>query len=137
MLCTVISVVAKQAENENWFVNIVAQPENDPWSDELKYRMWCSEALAHKLEENQPATIELERVTREVKPYQRVTESGEIEDKVFDKLSAVCRKHKDEFVDDPQGMVDKLRRQLLNDDRIVDVEVDPYSGGIGDVAGND
>lgn len=137
MLCTVISVVAKQAENSNWYVNIVAQPENDPWSDELKYRMWCSEALAHKLEDNMPSTIELQKVTCSVEPYQRVTEDGDIEEKVFDKLSVVCRQHKGEFVDDPEGMAAKLYRQLMNDGKITAVVVDPYSGGVGDIAGND
>lgn len=137
MLCTVISVVAKQAENSNWYVNVVAQPEDDPWSDELKYRMWCSEALAHKLEDNMPSTIELQKVTCKVEPYQRVTKDGGIEEKVFDKLSVVCRQYKGEFIDDPEGMAAKLYRQLMNDGRITTVVIDPYSGGVGDIAGND
>ena len=48
MKCAIMSLEAKQAENGNWYVNILAQPEGDPFAEELKYRMWCSETLANK-----------------------------------------------------------------------------------------
>ena len=58
MKCAIMELEAKQASNGNWYVNITAQPENDPFAEELHYRMWCSEALAEKLTANRPASIE-------------------------------------------------------------------------------
>ena len=45
----------------------------------------------------------------------------------------VCRQFKGEYVDEPQAMADKLRRNLLRDGLIVDVDVDPYEGATGDL----
>lgn len=135
MKCTIVSLEAKQAENGNWYVNILAQPEGDPFAEELKYRMWCSETLANKLAANAPETIELNRVHVEVTPYQRVSDDGAISENVFTSLSVVCRQFKGEYVDEPQAMADKLRRNLLRDGLIVDVDVDvdPYEGATGDL----
>ena len=74
MKCAIMSLEAKQAENGNWYVNILAQPEGDPFAEELKYRMWCSETLANKLAANAPETIELQKVRVEVTPYQKVSQ---------------------------------------------------------------
>lgn len=133
MLCNVISLEAKQAQNENWYVNIVAQPADDAWAEELKYRMWCSEALAEKLTGNKPATIELHKVSVKVAPFQRVDDEGTINDKVFDSLTVVVRQHKGEDVDDAVKMANKLRNQLLNDGKVVNVEVDAFEGAVGDL----
>ena len=133
MLCNVINLEAKQASNENWYVNIVAQPADDAWAEELKYRMWCSEALAERLTGNKPATIELRKVSVEVAPFQRVDEYGAISDKVFDSLTVVVRQHKGEDVDDATRMANKLRLQLLDDGKIADVEVDSFAGAVGDL----
>lgn len=133
MLCNVISLEAKQAQNENWYVNIVAQPADDAWAEELKYRMWCSEALAEKLTGNKPATIELHKVSVKVEPFQRVDDDGTINDKVFDSLTVVVRQHKGEDVDDAVKMANKLRNQLLNDGKVVAVEADAFEGAVGDL----
>lgn len=133
MLCNVISLEAKQAQNENWYVNIVAQPADDAWAEELKYRMWCSEALAEKLTSNKPATIELHKVSVKVEPFQRVDDDGTINDKVFDSLTVVVRQHKGEDVDDAVKMANKLRNQLLNDGKVVAVEADAFEGAVGDL----
>jgi hypothetical protein len=133
MKCAIMSLEAKQAENGNWYVNILAQPEGDPFAEELKYRMWCSETLANKLAANAPETIELQKVRVEVTPYQKVSEDGSISENVFTSLSVVCRQFKGEYVDEPQAMADKLRRNLLRDGLIVDVDVDPYEGATGDL----
>lgn len=133
MLCNVISLEAKQASNENWYVNIVAQPADDAWAEELKYRMWCSEALAEKLTGNKPATIELHKVSVKVEPFQRVDDDGTINDKVFDSLTVVVRQHKGEDVDDATKMANKLRNQLLNDGKVVAVEADAFEGAVGDL----
>jgi hypothetical protein len=133
MLCNVISLEAKQASNENWYVNIVAQPTDDAWAEELKYRMWCSKELAERLTANKPATIELRKVSVKVSPFQRVDDDGTINDKVFDSLTVVVRQHKGEDVDDAAKMANKLRLQLLNDGKIADVEVDSFAGAVGDL----
>lgn len=133
MLCNVISLEAKQAQNGNWYVNIVAQPADDAWAEELKYRMWCSEALAEKLTGNKPATIELHKVSVKVEPFQRVDDDGTINDKVFDSLTVVVRQHKGEDVDDAVKMANKLRNQLLNDGKVVAVEADAFEGAVGDL----
>lgn len=142
MKCTIMSLEAKRAENGNWYVNILAQPEGDPFAEELKYRMWCSETLANKLAatasiaallSSVPETIELQKVRVEVTPYQKVSEDGSISENVFTSLSVVCRQFKGEYVDEPQAMADKLRRNLLRDGLIVDVDVDPYEGATGDL----
>lgn len=133
MLCNVISLEAKQAQNENWYVNIVAQPADDAWAEELKYRMWCSEALAEKLTSNKPATIELRKVSVKVAPFQRVDDDGTINDKVFDSLTVVVRQHKGEDVDDATKMANKFRNQLLNDGKVVAVEADAFEGAVGDL----
>lgn len=133
MLCNVISLEAKQAQNENWYVNIVAQPADDAWAEELKYRMWCSEALAERLTANKPATIELHKVSVKVEPFQRVDDDGTINDKVFDSLTVVVRQHKGEDVDDAVKMANKLRNQLLNDGKVVTVEADAFEGAIGNL----
>lgn len=133
MLCNVISLEAKQASNENWYVNIVAQPADDAWAEELKYRMWCSEALAERLTGSKPATIELHKVSVKVAPFQRVDDEGTINDKVFDSLTVVVRQHKGEDVDDATKMANKLRNQLLSDGKVVNVEVDAFEGAVGDL----
>ena len=114
-------------------MNILAQPEGDPFAEELKYRMWCSETLANKLAANAPETIELQKVRVEVTPYQKVSDDGSISENVLTSLSVVCRQFKGEYVDEPQEMADKLRRNLLRDGLIVDVDVDPYEGATGDL----
>lgn len=131
MLCNVISLEAKQAQNENWYVNIVAQPADDAWAEELKYRMWCSEPLAERLTANKPATIELRKASVKVAPFQRVDECGVISDKMFESLTVVVRQHKGEDVDDAVLMANKLRLQLLNDGKIADVGVDSFAGAVG------
>ena len=78
MKCAIMELEAKQASNGNWYVNITAQPENDPFAEELHYRMWCSEALAEKLTANRPASIELRRVSVKVEQFQRVDDDGTI-----------------------------------------------------------
>lgn len=133
MKCAIMSLEAKQAENGNWYVNILAQPEGDPFAEELKYRMWCSETLANKLAANTPETIELQKVRVDVAPYQNVSDDGSISENVFTSLSVVCRQFKGEYVDEPQAMADKLRRNLLRDGLIVEVDVDPYEGSTGDL----
>ena len=95
--------------------------------------MWCSETLANKLAANAPETIELQKVRVEVTPYQKVSEDGSISENVFTSLSVVCRQFKGEYVDEPQAMADKLRRNLLRDGLIVEVDVDPYEGATGDL----
>ena len=133
MKCAIMSLEAKQAENGNWYVNILAQPEGDPFAEELKYRMWCSETLANKLAASVPETIELQKVRVDVAPYQKVSDDGDISENVFTSLSVVCRQFKGEYVDEPQAMADKLRRNLLRDGLIVEVDVDPYEGATGDL----
>lgn len=133
MLCNVISLEAKQASNENWYVNIVAQPADDAWAEELKYRMWCSEALAERLTANKPATIELRKASVNVAPFQRVNDDGIINDKIFDCLTVVVRQHKGEDVDDAIKMANKLRNQLLNDGKVVAVEADAFEDAVGDL----
>lgn len=133
MKCDVISLDKKQAENGNWYVNIVAQPSDDPWSEELKYRMWCTEALAEKLVSNPPEHIELQKVCVDVQPYNRVDDSGIVEETVFTRLTVTCRLHKDEMIDNADAMAAKLRKQLLNDGKIADVAVDEFAGAIGDL----
>lgn len=133
MKCTITSLEVKQAENGNWYVSILAQPEGDPFAEELKYRMWCSEALANKLAANAPETIELQKVRVEVTPYQNVSGDGFISKNVYTSLSVVCRQFKGEYVDEPRVMADKLRKNLLRDGLIVEVDVDPYEGATGDL----
>lgn len=128
-----MSLEAKQATNGNWYVNIVAQPQGDPFAEELKYRMWCSETLAKRLEDNVPETIELEKVRVEVTPFKRVDDEGVVGEKVCTTLTVVCRQFNGERVDDAEAMASKLRKQLLADGKLVDVEVDAFEGCVGDV----
>lgn len=129
MICNVVSIEKKQASNGNWYVTVSAQPANDPWAEELTYRMWCSEQLADKLCTNKPNTIELARVKVDVAPFKRVTDDGEILDVVCNALTVTCRQFQGQNVDDPEVMASKLRRQLLNEGRLVDVTVDAFCGG--------
>ena len=133
MKCTIMSLEAKQATNGNWYVNIVAQPHGDPFAEELKYRIWCSETLAKRLEDNVPETIELERVRVEVTPFKRVDDEGVVGETVCTTLTVVCRQFNGERVDDAEAMASKLRKQLLADGKLVDVEVDAFEGCVGDV----
>lgn len=133
MECTIVSLEAKQATNGNWYVNIIAQPANDPFAEELKYRMWCSEQLAAKLANKTPETIELEKVRVEVEPFQRVNEDSVVSPKVCTTLTVVCRQFKGERVDDAVAMANKLRRQLLEDGKLVNVAVDDFDGATGDI----
>lgn len=133
MLCNIINLEAKQASNGNYYVNVVAQAENDPFAEELKYRMWCSEALATKLAANPPATIELRKARVEVLPFNRVDEEGVVSEKVYTHLSVVVRQLKDKDVDDATTMADKLRRQMIKDGLICDVTVDDFDGAAGDL----
>ena len=36
MKCAIMSLEAKQAENGNWYVNILAQPEGDPFAEGME-----------------------------------------------------------------------------------------------------
>lgn len=128
-----MSLEAKQATNGNWYVNILAQPQGDPFAEELKYRMWCSETLAKRLEDNVPETIELEKVRVEVTPFKRVDDEGVVGETVCTTLTVVCRQFNGERVDDAEAMASKLRKQLLADGKLVDVEVDAFEGCVGDV----
>lgn len=133
MKCVIMSLEAKQAVNGNWYVNILAQPEGDPFAEEYHYKMWCSEALATKLEADKPGHIELRRASVRVTPFQRANEDGEISDYVFNTLSVVVRQFRGEDVDDSQKMADKLRSSLLREGRIVEVVEDAFEGSVGDL----
>lgn len=133
MKCTIISLEAKVASNGNHYVNVIAQPEGDPFAEEYHYKMWCSETLASKLEAKWPDCIELRRAAVKVTPFQRVTEEGEINPYLFNVLTVVVRQFRGEDVDDPQKMADKLRSSLLREGRIVDVVEDAFEGSTGDL----
>lgn len=133
MLCSIIELVAKEAKNGNWYVNVLAQAQDDPFAEELKYRMWCSEALAAKLAATPPATIELRKVRIEVEPFRRIDKDGVVSEKVYTHLSVVVRQLKDKDVDDAEAMADKLRKQMIHDGLICDVSVDAFDGAVGDL----
>lgn len=133
MICSIISLVAKVATNGNHYVDVVAQAAGDPFAEELKYRMWCSEALASKLQATPPATIELRKAAIKVAPFQRVEEGGAINEHVFNSLSVVVRQFKNEDMDDAEVMANKLRRRLLADGMICDIQVDSFGGATGDL----
>lgn len=133
MKCAIMELEAKQASNGNWYVNITAQPENDPFAEELHYRMWCSEALAEKLTAKRPASIELRRVSVKVDQFQRVDEDGTIKPQVFNNLSVVVRQFQNADVDDPTVMAEKLRSSLLKDGKICDIQTDDFDGATGDI----
>lgn len=124
---------AKQAANGNWYVNITAQPANDPFAEELHYHMWCSEALAEKLTAKRPESIELRRVSVKVDQFQRVDDDGTIKAQVFNTLSVVVRQFQNADVDDPTTLAEKLRASLLKDGRICDVQTDAFDGATGDI----
>lgn len=133
MKCTIVSLEAKVASNGNHYVVILAQPEGDPFAEEYRYKMWCSEALAAKLEAKWPDCIELRRASVKVTPYQRVTEEGEVNPYLFNTLSVVVRQFRGEDVDDPEKMAEKLRSSLLREGRIVEVVEDAFEGSVGDL----
>lgn len=133
MKCAIMELEAKQASNGNWYVNITAQPENDPFAEELHYCMWCSEALAEKLTANRPASIELRRVSVKVEQFQRVDDDGTIKPQVFNNLSVVVRQFQNADVDDPTVMAEKLRSSLLKDGKICYVQTDDFDGATGDI----
>lgn len=114
-------------------MNITAQPENDPFAEELHYRMWCSEELAEKLTAKRPESIELRRVSVKVDQFQRVDEDGTIKAQVFNTLSVVVRQFQNADVDDPTVMAEKLRSSLLKDGKICDVQTDDFDGATGDI----
>lgn len=132
MKCTIMSLEAKQAKNGNWYVNVLAQPQGDPFAEEYNYRMWCSEALAKRLEDNVPETIELEKVRVPVNPFKRIDSEGVVGETVCTTLTVVCRQFNGEFVDDVALMAARLRQRLLDDGKLVDVEVDAFAGAEGD-----
>lgn len=133
MVCNIISLEAKVASNDNHYVDVVAQAAGDPFAEELKYRMWCSEALASKLQATPPATIELRKAAIKVEPFQRVGEDGVVNEHVFNSLSVVVRQFKDQDMDDATVLVSKLRKRLLADGLITDVVEDAFDGATGEL----
>lgn len=123
---------AKQAKNGNWFINIVAHPNNDEWSDVIKYRMFVPEALKNKLIAKQPKTIDLEKVKVDVTPFQRVNENDEIMPTVYTTLTVVCRMAGTTRVDDAEKLATQMWKSLESEGKLCAVTVDPFDGAVGD-----
>lgn len=133
MKCNVLSLEAKQAKNENWYVCVIAQPADDVWAEEWSYKMWVSESLAKKLSANKPEFIELRKAVVKVTPFQRVDDEGTINPHIFDSLTIVVRQFRGEDADDAEKMANKLRASLLKDGKIVDLTNDDFAGAMGDL----
>ena len=127
MICTITSCIAKVASNGNHYLDITAQPMNDPWSEPFNYRLFGSADRCAALAATPPKTISLGKVQAKVRKYAWIRTGGELS-AINDVLSVVCRFSGEECCDDAQRLAEKYLDYLLENDKVVLCETDEFDG---------
>lgn len=127
MICTITSCDAKVASNGNHYLDIVAQPANDPWSEPIQYRLFGAADRCAKLAENPPKTINLGRVKATVARFMWVRDGGELSSPC-DSVTVTCRFSGDECIDDAQRLAGKYLDYLIESGKATLCEEDAFDG---------
>ena len=127
MICTIISCDAKVASNGNHYLDIVAQPANDPWSEPIQYRLFGPAERCAKLASNPPKTINLGRVKVTVARFMWVRDAGELSSPC-NHVAVTCRFNGDECVDDAQRLAIKYLDYLIEAGKATLCEEDAFDG---------
>lgn len=135
MLYTIIDSAVKQAKNDNYYVEMMCEPE-DAFSEDLKYALfgtqdWCDK-LQSKIESGKIKVIELDHRRITVAAYNRV-DNGVIDPKVCSTVSVVVRQHKGKDVENAEALAAARRSKMLRDGLICEVSEDPLAGATGEV----
>ena len=127
MICTITSCDAKVASNGNHYLDIVAQPANDPWSEPIQYRLFGPAERCAKLAENPPKTINLGRVKATVARFMWVRDGGELSSPC-NSVTVTCRFSGDECIDDAQRLAGKYLDYLIESGKATLCEEDAFDG---------
>ena len=127
MICTITSCDAKVASNGNHYLDIVAQPTNDPWSEPIQYRLFGPADRCAKLAATPPKTIDLGRVKANVPRFMWVRDGGALS-APCDTVTVTCRFSGTECVDDAQRLATKYLDYLIGAGKATLCEEDAFDG---------